>query len=240
MKTRFFALFALGLLTAGAANAQLKSYASEGGLWGYKNAKGETVVAPQFDVAQAELKAELTPTSKNKKFGYLDRQGKAVIPFIYDYAYGFGANGAANLALVNVGCPDWRTEAEFKNILMGHLSGLHGMIDKAGKVVIPIEYTHIGWFNGGIVPVSKSPQIAQEVKGSSDKGRRMNGLYGFLDQQGRTVVEPTYDFVEFASPNGFFVVGSKFKYGAIDTTGKVVVPLRYSYKEALKRASKRD
>ena len=53
----------------------------------------------------------------DKKYGFIDKTGKEVIPIKYDYAYSF----SEGLALVK-------------------LNNKYGFIDKTGKEVIPIKY----------------------------------------------------------------------------------------------------
>ena len=62
----------------------------------------------------------------NKKFGFIDKTGKVVIPPIYDLAWHF-SEGLAGVE---------------KN-------GKRGFVDKTGKVVIPLIYDGAGSFNDG-------------------------------------------------------------------------------------------
>lgn len=83
-----------------------------------------------------------------------------------------------------------------------------GMIDKTGKVVIPIIFDEIGLF-GELIPVSK---------GSG---------YGYTNLSTRLIIpydyEYTYDFV-----NGRGVVENILQQGLIDNKGNIVLPLEYS------------
>ena len=69
----------------------------------------------------------------NKKFGFIDKTGKVVIPLIYDYAWHF-SEGLAGVE---------------KN-------GKRGFVDKTGKVVIPLIYDDAGWFSEGLAEVGKN------------------------------------------------------------------------------------
>lgn len=64
--------------------------------------------------------------SRGAKYGYIDREGKTLIPLIYDYA----ANFAEGLACVRI---DKRGE------------GKYGFIDSRGAEIIPIEYDDVSF-----------------------------------------------------------------------------------------------
>ena len=66
----------------------------------------------------------------DKKYGFIDKTGKEVIPIKYDNAWGF-SEGLANVRLNN----KW------------------GFIDKTGKEVIPIKYNYADRFSEGLALV---------------------------------------------------------------------------------------
>ena len=69
----------------------------------------------------------------NKKFGFIDKTGKVVIPPIYDLAWHF-SEGLAGVE---------------KN-------GKRGFVDKTGKVVIPLIYDSAYSFSEGLAVVGKN------------------------------------------------------------------------------------
>ena len=75
----------------------------------------------------------LVAIKKNNKFGFADRNGNLIIPFIYDIAIDFHEGLA-------------RVEKNDK----------WGFIDKTGRVVIPFEYDEASDFQGGLARVSKN------------------------------------------------------------------------------------
>lgn len=81
---------------------------------------------PSFDMCQVE---------KDGKYGYIDMNGKLVIPFQYDEAYPFSENGLAFVVTEN---------------------GLGGYIDKTGKFIIKPQYDTGSMFKFGFAAVSKN------------------------------------------------------------------------------------
>ena len=57
---------------------------------------------------------------------------------------------------------------------------------------------------------------------------KLNGQYGFVDQQGNVVIPLKYDMAG-GFHGGLARVQLKRKYGFIDQQGNVVVPLKYDY-----------
>ena len=58
--------------------------------WALMNLEGEYYSSFEIDRVQENLGKEPFPISKNGKWGFVDRKGKTVIPFKYDWASGFG------------------------------------------------------------------------------------------------------------------------------------------------------
>ena len=58
---------------------------------------------------------------------------------------------------------------------------------------------------------------------------RHMGLYGLVDRKGTMVVDPKYDQLESMSDPGCFKARLNNMYGVIDTLGRVLIPLEFSY-----------
>lgn len=91
---------------------------------------------------------------------------------------------------------------------------LYGAIDTSGKVVVPFKYDYLGDFSNGLSLFTK--------EGS--------GLIGFIDDKGNEVIEPIWN-MGLGFSEGLAAVGVEFngsyKWGFIDTTGKVVIKPQY-------------
>lgn len=58
---------------------------------------------------------------------------------------------------------------------------------------------------------------------------RHHGLYGVLDREGNVVIEPKYEQLELLQNPYYAKASLNDRYGVIDVTGKVVVPIEYDY-----------
>jgi len=137
------------------------------------------------------------------KWGFIDKSGKLAIPAIYANVNSFSEGLAGVYDYI-----DGRS--------------LAGFIDKTGEIVIPIKYDLVRNFSEGLAWVRKI-----------DKGE------AFIDKTGREVISlDSYDEVENFS-EGLALVAKDTdnsystghygidKYGFIDKTGKLIIPLIY-------------
>lgn len=127
---------------------------------------------------------------KNDKAGFLDKQGKVAISFLYERAKDFSEGFAAVKK-----------------------AGKWGFINKEGKNVIPCQYDKVASFREGLVAVVKNGRSGYiNTKGKEivpfiyDKPEdweplhdfheglavvRKNGAYGYVDKKGKS----TFDFI---------------------------------------------
>lgn len=110
--------------------------------YGFENAQGKIVIQAVYDRAE-DFSDNLALVMKNNKFGFIDKKGIVKIPLKYDNAESF----YEGLAKVNQG-------AEFSE-LIGRLGGTWGLINKEGKVIIPIEYRGIDFIANGEILATK-------------------------------------------------------------------------------------
>jgi hypothetical protein len=109
-------------------NAELKKY-------GYADEKGNIVIKPQFDKAQAfseGLAAVMIEENYTKKWGFIDPTGKLVIPATYSLKPGRFSEG---LAAVRIGSSESDYEMAY--------------IDKTGKRVIENKPWNLNEFHNG-------------------------------------------------------------------------------------------
>lgn len=100
----------------------------EKGKWGFKQF-GSWVIKSRFDDVGL-FEDGLAPAKMNGKWGYIDREGKSVIPYKYEAAAPF------NTGLARV-----------------MLYGKYGFIDKSGLTVIPFKYMLASDFDNGLARV---------------------------------------------------------------------------------------
>lgn len=137
-------------------------------------------ILPKFSeglaaVMNGDRQEERYSLGNNGKFGYIDREGKVVIPFIYDYAAPF----SEGLAYVCQG-------------------DQYGFIDKTGKVIVPLDnacdYDHGCAGEGGLL-------IEQHFSGGFARIRKSvpeaDMQYGLVDKTGSIVVPPQYAWLDW-------------------------------------------
>ena len=173
---------------------------------------------------------------KNGKWGAIDKSGKTIVPFTFESLNSFH-DGLASYRSGNSG---GFVNKSGKTVISGYLgwdfydgrcvvwkytSGdyKYGVIDTAGKIIVPFSYDSISNFSEGMARVSNE----------QSNGTRK---YGFVDTAGKLIVPVIYDGAEDSS-NGLALVYSKderftnttqYKYGYVDKSGKIVIPLQFS------------
>lgn len=88
---------------------------------------------------------------------------------------------------------------------------LYGYINENGQEQIPVVYKHISSFENGLT-VAKN----------------QNDYYGIIDEQNNIVVPFTLDYTDMRGlRNGYATVKDYNGWGAVDATGKEVIPCKY-------------
>ena len=163
---------------------------------------------------------ELEPKrGSNGKYGFVDKTGKEVIPFKYEWAVFFSEGLASVKFDGKYGFIDktGREVVPFKydltlpfseGLAYVKLNGKYGLIDKSGKEIIPCKYDNI-------LPFSEDLAVV-----------KFNGKHGFIDKTGKEVIPCKYDNV---LPFSEDLAAVKFngKCGFIDKTDRVVISFKY-------------
>lgn len=200
---------------------------------------GREVVAPQYTViynytngVAAVCTGGTTIWGGKGKWGFIDQTGKVVVPLIYDqvrgnfegdsYVLAFTGNIATqrNLTIqlidktgkiITYPGIDEVTGNFYRNKYSPARKGdKWGLIDQAGKTVIPFEYEAV-WMEGqGFVCVKK------------------NEKWGYVDLQNQWQIVPQFEKPGFFR-DGYAIQRTLDGEGCIDKTGKVIIPFEYSY-----------
>ena len=178
---------------------------------------------------------ELIDIEKNGKWGYINKKGEEVIPFIYDEIWSY----SEGLAFVKK-------------------DGKWGYINKKGEEVIPFIYDEIWSYSEGLAFVKKDgkwgsidrngkeviPFIYDNVKDGFSEGLacvKKDGKYGFINKKGKEVIPFIYDNI-WSFSEGVASVKKDGKWGSIDRKGKEVIPFIYdniwSFSEGLASVKK--
>jgi len=183
-----------------------------------------------YVVSSAQSGRTLFPVAKERKWGYIDRTGKIVIPLQFDSASDFheglalvtsGSRKAfidetgqvvitpqfdivddfsEGLAAVNIG------QKRLPNIGLISDPGKWGYLDKTGKLAIPLKFTHAETFSEGLAAIND---------GDSDHG-------GFIDHTGKILFKLPLD-VTLGFHEGIVGVLLRGNLSYFDRTGKKIL-----------------
>ncbi len=210
----------------------LTVFQSENAQSGFKDEKGEVVIAAQYDRAYP-FKEGLARVRKGGLWGYIDEDGKVVIEIKFDEAKDFSDGFApvrlgAKEYIINYSGQDFMETVQtfqfsgIKGIMAVMVNNKWGLIEEAtGKQLTPFKYEKIAYFAEG-------RELCWVVQ---------NNLVGFVDKTGKEVIPPKYNATNHFY-DGICAVNlgaratlnqspSGGKWGYIDITGKEVTPIKY-------------
>ncbi|MCL2590527.1 MAG: WG repeat-containing protein [Betaproteobacteria bacterium] len=194
------------------------------GKWGYSMDFGEcsqdSIISPQFDVAEKFGYNGLAKVSRNGKWGYINLKGEGIIPLHFDEVGDFDSGlvpvklnnkwGYFNAQGDNAVPPFfdavsgvWRNE--LSAVL---LQGKWGYVNPRGDTVIKPSFDKVTEFRDGLAKVE------------------VNQRWGVIDTTGATVIEPAFDAIFSIADPRLLLVALNRKYGYFDNKGKEVIPLR--------------
>lgn|GEM_PF-1221430 len=172
------------------------------------NKQGKAVASLKgYDSVSWTVSDGVLAVMKNDKVGYINTQGKLVVPAIYD----------------NLIDPDdkydetWSHDASEGRIVVAK-NGKYGIIDTSNKVILPFtsKYSFIDGVKGGMALVQSQ-----------------SGKYGFVDKNGKEVIPPKYQGTSghfggyYGFQQGLAGMYDGKKWGYITKSGKVAVPFIY-------------
>lgn len=216
------------------------------------NSKGKAVVdlSRYHEIKADKISGGLIPVQRKNKVGYINMQGREVVPVIYDLL-GESAGWA-------------RAVSEGRIIVKK--SGKYGVINTANKTIVPFSaaFSDIDDYRGGVARVNKNRAISwldkngkttSDPNGSSNSNtgdesasssesssvqasqpitrfttlqpRQQDGKWGFVDDN--NVIMITYSFDEVQSfSEGLAGVRIGKDWGFINLGGELVIPFRFS------------
>ena len=171
--------------------------------------------AKQYDHVD-ECTCGLSLVGKGNKHGFVDKNGKVVVPLIYDEALTFSDGLAAVMQNNKWGYLDSTgkmvVELQYSEAMSFHngmavvvKGGNYGFINEKGTVVIPFEFGGARGFSAdGLAPVMNA-----------------KGKWGYIDKKGKVVIPFKYGFAdEFVDGVARVMEGSEMIH--IDVSGKKV------------------
>lgn len=162
---------------------------------------------------------------KEGKCGVIDIDGQLIVPFMYDFIWDFQLGRARvmvyndsichELKKVSLGTPSQINYSFYCTYYPFEENCKYGFIDKAGQLVVPIEYDYATDYYAGFSIVSK------------------NGKRGLIDTKGNIIIPIEYDDILLSNltynDNQMLVgVVNNNKMGFFDlNAGKVHIPLLF-------------
>lgn len=169
-----------------------------------------------------DVETDLLKVKKDAKIGYIDKNGKIIIPLEYE-------DGLVD---------------NFTNGFIGVKKGDKcGFINLKNKISIPFDYELVWYFNGSIAKIKNNGKfgfinqqgklIAQPIY--DEVWDAHNGIivvkkdakYGYISETGAIVANTIYDDAFDFNSEGLGTVVLNNKRGCIDKTGKIVVPIEF-------------
>ncbi len=181
--------------------------------WGYINQKGEYVIDPKFDDAEAFYDG-MAEVEIDGKVGYISEKGDYIINpqfdsigyFSEDVAYAKSGNiyGYINKKGEYIINPQFDDVSKFQEGLAAVKSGdKWGYIDKKGKYVINPQFDEAAVFSNGLAAV------------------KSGGQCGYINKKGEYKINPQYLIAYSFESDGYAIVLNKNKkYEIINKDGK--------------------
>jgi|GEM_PF-1465848 len=191
----------------------------ENGKYGCLDAKGEPIIAAQYDAALRFDADGYSEAQLYGKYGIINEKGETVLNFVYEAVSSY--NVQEGFAIVRVG----NNEAAV---------GFDGRViaDTAGANYGVYKTLICENYNGTVTYYNSSGEVIADIDAylgtteQSDSGVfRSDEKYGYKDQDGNIVIDPEYDRV-FASQKEYIVAckrePSDYAYFAFDYKGKLI------------------
>lgn len=203
----------------GSSNGDLLS-ASRNGFWGVVDVKGNILIPLKYEEAYVLSKSQdIIRVKRNNEYQFFNREGKEISNFSLassNFSYGLA----------------WAIK-----------NNKRGFIDKTGKIVIPFEYDGVYNFSDGLAWVSKNGQKSfinksgkvviplqnEDSDSFSDGFARVfrEGKYcSFIDTSGKIALNLPFDYA-LSFSEGLAWVKKDNKWGCVDKTGKIVIPIQF-------------
>jgi hypothetical protein len=157
----------------------------------------------------------LALVKKDGKFGFINEEGKVIVPLIYSEATAFSEDKGAvaihdKWGFVDINGNEF-VKPQYDDVYSFH-EGLavvinndtYGFIDSTGKIAIPIHFLRAGSFSDGIAPVCNK-----------------KGLWGYIDKNGNEVIACRFNYATTFTDSTGRVVLNGIRY-SIDKTGNIV------------------
>lgn len=181
--------------------------------YGFIDSSGKEVIplvyaeVKSFNNSIAKVKKQGKSLYANRQWGYIDKKGLTVIPFLeeneeFHKKWGW-VNKAGHIQV------SFSKSYEFsEGLIESRENNSWVYLDQTGKVVLSYNYEESTPFKEGIARVKR------------------NGKWGCIDRNEKEIIPFIYDEIHTFN-NGIAIISVKGKYGYINRTGKVLIPCIY-------------
>lgn len=187
---------------------------------GFIDRTGKVVIQPQFAQARAFaeglalVKVGGTRTGsgpiRGGKWGYIDQTGKFVIPAQFEWAGDFSEGLALTAKVIRF------DTSRMESPVLGN----YRYINKQGGTAFDVPFDRAFAFSEGRAAVAT-------VIERDSTGRSVKSKWGFIDQTGKTVIEPRFDAMGSIFAESLCPVLVDGKWGYIDRAGKMAIEPRF-------------
>ncbi len=214
--------------------------AAKNNLWAIYTLDGKAVTDFVYTNISSYFDNGVAIATKNvdgkKLLGCLNKQGREVVPVIYD-----------DCEIVSDRQNRTSDVPNDKLLFIVKKDGKFGLLNKEGNPILPLEYKEIekmdslfriknetnqyALYTDAGVAISQfiyerldrfnSDGYAIAVRNAGDEGLKK----GVIDTAGKEVIPTQYDDLSFA--RGKYLVKNKMKWGLVDSENKVIIPIEY-------------
>ena len=197
---------------------------------------------------------QFLPFKKENKWGFMDRNGKLMIPAVYDWVEPFSEGLALVIKSDQLGFIDKsgklvipfqyeEGESFQEGLAIVSKDGKFGMIDRNNHAVIPLKYELIGSFYSSLAVVADEENygyvnkkgeviipLELEYAKDFDKGYavvQLNGKMGMINTIGKLSVSAEYQWLETFNQYGLARAKGDSLYGILNQNGSVKLPFQY-------------
>lgn len=189
---------------------------------GFVDKKGDLLGNQYYDMTYL-FQNGLAGVEINKKYGFIDRNGKVVIPIKYDFITGIIDGWGIFKREEHQGLLNSKGQEKkfihdkyelrgyyYEGTIVYKYLKKEGIMDSNFKEITPPNFDYIGNFHEGLVRF------------------KIGNKWGFLDENGKIVIEPKFDS-EYDFSEGYASVSIGEKYGIINPKGEYLIEPKFSY-----------
>ncbi|WP_313189589.1 WG repeat-containing protein [Sphingobacterium sp.] len=199
-------------------------YDSTSFLYGLKSTDGNIISKPNFLSISAFNNGTAVAVDESGTSALIDNKGKNITEYIYDMiaydselnAYIYSKEGKMSV-MDDKGNTTWTSEFDTVNPFSSDytivtLKDKSGLVDKKGKIVVPITYKNLYINNNRYFVVDNDVQ---------------SEIY---EIQGEKLVLDGYKFLFITEIDGIFVASKDAEtFGLLNSKGEIILPFEYSY-----------